>query len=106
MDPARYILAVLFVTALLLGAIWLLRRMNLVGVNKATGIRIIAAQNIGTRERLLVVRFGQEDILLGVTAQSVTRLGSTPADTASMGAASGGLVTSEIDSTRFASRGD
>jgi flagellar biogenesis protein FliO len=37
------------------------------------------------------VRFGQEDILLGVTAQSVTRLGSTP---------------TEVDSTRQASRGD
>jgi len=91
MDPTRYIIAVLFVTGLLLGAIWWLRRLNLVGVNKSSGIRIIAAQNIGTRERLLVVRFGQEDILLGVTAQSVTRLGSTP---------------TEVDSTRQASRGD
>jgi flagellar protein FliO/FliZ len=95
MDPARYILAVLFVTALLLGAIWLLRRMNLVGVNKSTGIRIIAAQNIGTRERLLVVRFGQEDVLLGVTAQSITRLGSAPAETSHSGSSLSGSTVND-----------
>ena len=80
MDPARYIIAVLFVTALLVGAIWWLRRMNLVGV-KSAGIRVIATQNIGTRERLLVVRFGGEDVLLGVTAHSITRLAVSPVDT-------------------------
>jgi flagellar protein FliO/FliZ len=96
MDPTRYIVAVLFVTALLLGAIWWLRRMNLVGVNKTTGIRIIAAQNIGTRERLLVVRFGQEDVLLGVTAQSITRLASTPTEESA----------EKNHSTRSASQGD
>lgn len=96
MDPTRYIVAVLFVTALLLGAIWWLRRMNLVGVNKTTGIRIIAAQNIGTRERLLVVRFGHEDVLLGVTAQSITRLASTPTEEAA----------EKNHSTRSASQGD
>ena len=95
MDPARYILAVLFVTALLLGAIWLLRRMNLVGVNKSTGIRIIAAQNIGTRERLLVVRFGQEDVLLGVTAQSITRLGSAPAESCPSGSLPSGSAVND-----------
>ena len=96
MDPTRYIVAVLFVTALLLGAIWWLRRMNLVGVNKTTGIRIIAAENIGTRERLLVVRFGQEDVLLGVTAQSITRLASTPTEESA----------EKNHSTRSASQGD
>lgn len=92
MDPARYILAVLFVTALLLGAIWWLRRMNLAGVDRRSGLRIIAAQSIGTRERLLVVRFGQEDVLIGVTAHSITRLGSTPIEAA--------------ESTRSAAEGD
>jgi flagellar biosynthetic protein FliO len=105
MDPARYIIAVLFVTALLLGAVWWLRRMNLVGVN-STGIRVLANQNVGTRERLLIVRFGDEDVLIGVTAHSITRLASIPARSSDNQEGAGGEPPVSITSTRHVSRGD
>lgn len=78
MDPVRYIFAIIVVAAALAGSIYLLRRFKLTNSEKHFKISIIGHLSLGTRERLLVVRFGEEDILLGVTAQSITRIAATP----------------------------
>jgi len=41
-------------------------------------IGIVSQTSVGPRERLVVVRFGSEEILLGVTAASITRIAAHP----------------------------
>ncbi len=82
MDPVRYISAIILVAALLALAIWVLRRFNVAGVGVPSRLKVVSHLSVGTREKLLIVRFGNEDVLLGITPHSITRLGSAPADTA------------------------
>jgi flagellar protein FliO/FliZ len=80
MDPVRYISAIILVAALLALAIWVLRRFNVAGVGVPSRLKVVSHLSVGTREKLLVVRFGEEDVLLGITPHSITRLGAVPAD--------------------------
>lgn len=82
MDPIRYITALVLVGGLLALAIWLLRRFNFTQRDTRSRLTIVSHIGVGTREKLVVVRFGNEDILLGITPQSITRLGATPIDVA------------------------
>ncbi|MGA0800592.1 MAG: flagellar biosynthetic protein FliO [Steroidobacteraceae bacterium] len=76
----RYISAIILVAALLALAIWVLRRFNVAGVGVPSRLKVVSHLSVGTREKLLVVRFGDEDVLLGITPHSITRLGAVPAD--------------------------
>ena len=87
-DPVRYISAIILVGALLALAIWLLRRFNLTGMATKAPLTVVGHLSVGTREKLLVVRFGSEDVLLGITPHSITRLGSVPAGTGQLSAES------------------
>jgi len=61
------VLGFLFVTA------WVLRRGGLItGGNSA--IRILAQTQVGTRERLVLVQVGEQQLLVGVTAQQIQLL--------------------------------
>jgi len=65
--------------AVVLVAFWvcarLMRRLDTFGRQRAQhGLRIVATLPIGQRERVLVVQAGDEQILLGVTAQAIERL--------------------------------
>ena len=88
MDPVRYISAIILVGALLALAIWLVRRFNLTGMTTTAPLTVVGHLSVGTREKLLVVRFGSEDVLLGITPHSITRLGSVPAGTGHLSAVS------------------
>jgi len=79
MDPIRYISAIVLVGILLAGAVWLLRRFNLANLGVKPSLSVLSHLNVGTREKLIVVRFANEDVLLGVTPHSITRLGAAPA---------------------------
>jgi flagellar protein FliO/FliZ len=78
MDPVRYITALILVGGLLAAAIWLLRRFNFTQRDLRQSVTIVSHLGVGTREKLVVVRFGDEEILLGITPHSITRLGSVP----------------------------
>jgi len=95
MDPVRYISAIILVAALLALAIWVLRRFNVAGVGVPSRLKVVSHLSVGTREKLLVVRFGEEDVLLGVTPHSITRLGAVPADADSQNA---GRFRAELES--------
>jgi len=81
MDPVRYVGALLLVGGLLAVAIWLLKRLRLssaAGSGKA--LEIISHASLGTREKLVVVRFGSRKVLLGVTPSTISRLAAEPLD--------------------------
>ena len=70
---SQLVLGLLFVIALILFLAWALRRLN--AIPGQTGkMRVVASMPLGTRERAVLVQIGEEQLLLGVTSQSVNLL--------------------------------
>lgn len=83
MDPVRYFGALILVGGLLALAIYLLKRLRLHGsARDRDSLEIIAHASLGTREKLVVVRFAGKRVLLGVTPGSISRLASARLDQA------------------------
>ena len=83
MDPVRYVVSLLVVGALVAAAFWLLARFRRGGLDMTRSVvGIVSQTSVGPRERLVVVRFGSEDILLGVTPGSITRIAACPRERA------------------------
>jgi flagellar protein FliO/FliZ len=78
MDPVRYISGIALVALLLAASAWLLRRFSLRShVRQGSRVEILQTLALGTRERLVVVRFSGKEMLLGVTAHGINRLDET-----------------------------
>src|SRR3569623_3265555 len=55
------------VIAIIAGLAWLMRRMGKLGGVMVGQIRIVSSLSLGTREKLLVVKVGEEQFLIGAT---------------------------------------
>ncbi|OAJ34863.1 flagellar biosynthetic protein FliO [Piscirickettsia salmonis] len=64
----------LLVILLIIGLGIILKRLQQRGFNRQEGIEIIATLAIGSKERLVIVQVGKEQVLLGVTAQHIQTL--------------------------------
>ncbi|MCC5016109.1 MULTISPECIES: flagellar biosynthetic protein FliO [unclassified Legionella] len=53
---------------------WLLRRLNGTGLANTSGFKIIAYLNLGTREKIMLVKVGNRILLLGVASGSINTL--------------------------------
>ena len=72
------------VIGLLLATLVMLKKLGpKVGVGDSGGIKIISVQNLGGRQKLLLVAIETEQVLIGLSPQSITNLGSWPLETAS-----------------------
>jgi flagellar protein FliO/FliZ len=81
MDPVRYVTALLLVGGLLALAIWMLRRFRFGNPDASRStLSITAHASLGAREKLVVVRFGGRDHLIGVTPGSITRIATAETD--------------------------
>ncbi|MDH2431255.1 flagellar biosynthetic protein FliO [Pokkaliibacter sp. MBI-7] len=56
------------------GVVWLMRRWQNGGLAGRKDWRVIAALHLGQKERLLLVQVGDEQFLLGVTANGINQL--------------------------------
>ena len=77
----RLFLVVPLIGALAWGSLWLWKRLQLglpVKPESNRPVRVVDAVTLGTNGRLLVVEFGGEILLLGVSRSGITRLGSGP----------------------------
>jgi flagellar protein FliO/FliZ len=77
MEPAvpsisRLLLGLLAVLALLALCAWLIRRGGLTGQSGL--IKIISQCAVGTRERVVLVQVGEQQLLIGVTPQQISLL--------------------------------
>jgi flagellar protein FliO/FliZ len=92
--------ALVVVLALIPLAMWLLKRLGGGTSGMGTGLRVVTQLPLGMRERIVVVEAGERWLLLGVTATSITRIGTmakgelpvtpgSPAFAALLGAARG-----------------
>jgi flagellar protein FliO/FliZ len=75
----RLFLVVPLIGALAWASLWVWKRVQLglpVKPENSRPVRVIDAVTLGTNGRLLVVEFGGETLLLGVSRSGITRLGS------------------------------
>ena len=68
----RLLLGLLAVLALLLLCAWLVRRGGLTGHSGV--IKVVSQTPVGTRERVVLIQVGEQQLLIGVTAQQISLL--------------------------------
>lgn len=62
------------VLALIFALAWILKRTRIGGPNFSQSIRVIATHPLGYKEKILVVKVGEEQLVLGVSSQQITFL--------------------------------
>ncbi len=74
------LVGLILVLGLILGLAWLLKRMPGVGLGLRANdqLRVVTSLSVGTKERLLVVEVGGEQLLVGVTAGGINTLHRLP----------------------------
>ncbi len=82
---AEYLLRLFLIVPLIGGLAWgslaLWKRVQLglpVKPESSRPVRVVDAVTLGTNGRLVVIDFGGETLLLGVSRSGITRLGSAP----------------------------
>jgi flagellar protein FliO/FliZ len=70
----RVTVAMIVVLAAVLGAAWLARRLRGVSGVPARGLEVLAQVSLGTRERAVLIRVGEHQVLVGVAPGSVRTL--------------------------------
>lgn len=73
MNVGSMILSLLMVLALIILCAFVLKRFNLTqqGVSQ---LKVVTSLSLGTKERVMVVQVGEQQMLIGVTAQQITLL--------------------------------
>lgn len=73
MDAGSMILSLLMVLALIIICALVLKRFNFTQ-QSASQLKIVTSLSLGAKERVVVIQAGEQQLLLGVTAQQVTLL--------------------------------
>lgn len=73
MNPVSMILSLFLVLGLIIVCALIIKRFNLTqqGVNQ---LKVVSTLRLGTKERIIVVQVGEQQLLLGVTNQNITLL--------------------------------
>lgn len=74
----QMVLGLLVVLGLLLGALWLLKRLSQPRGAAAGLMRVVAGVAIGPRERVVILELGSSWLVLGVAPGQVTTLAEIP----------------------------
>jgi flagellar protein FliO/FliZ len=70
----QLLLGLLLVVGLIFALAWLARRVQNAGGGLSQAIRIVASLPLGTRDRLLLVQVGDEQLLLGISPGRISTL--------------------------------
>lgn len=73
MDAGSMILSLLMVLALIIICAFVLKRFNLTQ-QSVSQLRVVTSLSLGAKERVMVVQVGEQQLLLGVSAQQITLL--------------------------------
>jgi flagellar protein FliO/FliZ len=74
----QMLLGLIAVLALLLGTLWLLKRISQPHGAAAGLMRVVAGVAVGTRERVVILELGSSWLVLGVAPGQVTTLAEIP----------------------------
>jgi flagellar protein FliO/FliZ len=78
MSMVQVVLGLGVVLAAIVGCAWLFKRMSHGMIGIPRHLRVVSAVMVGQRERVVIVEMGEEWLVLGVTAQSITLLSTRP----------------------------
>ncbi len=70
----RVVLALGAILALIFAATWVVRRMGYLQFGGNEDFRVVASLAVGQRERLIVVKVGEEQIVVGVAPGRISRI--------------------------------
>jgi flagellar protein FliO/FliZ len=74
----QMVFGLIIVLALLLGAMWLLKRISMPRGPVAGLMRVVAGVAVGSRERVVILELGNSWLVLGVAPGQVTTLAEIP----------------------------
>lgn len=83
-DWLQYLLSFLFVIGLLLTLLYTLRKLqggNLLMRKSTQRMQTLETLSVGTRQKIMLIRIDEREILIGVGAQHMTVLSPWPQDT-------------------------
>ncbi|WP_411572379.1 flagellar biosynthetic protein FliO [Vibrio sp. TH_r3] len=63
--------SLIFVLAVIFALAWLLKKMRVPAMGNQKGLAVIKQIPVGTRERIAVIKAGDEQFLVGITSQSI-----------------------------------
>ena len=91
MDVLRMLGSMALVIALLLAVLWGLKRLQnkMLTASHSGRLQVIETQSIGTRQRIALVRVGDNEVLVGITPTQINALGSWKANNTVQHLASG-----------------
>ncbi len=73
-DVMQWALALIIVLAIFAGLIWLLRKVGGFSIAGKNQLAVISGLSLGMREKLVLVKVGEKQLLLGVTPGRVDKL--------------------------------
>lgn len=73
-DVIQWLLALLLVLAIFGLAVWMLRKSGGLALINNRQLAIVAGLSLGMREKLVLVKVGEKQLLLGVTAGRIDKL--------------------------------
>lgn len=73
-DIITVMVGLLVVVGLIFASAWIVRRFNGGTTANSRVIKVLAVTPLGAKEKLVLAAVGEQQILLGVTPQSITRL--------------------------------
>ncbi|MCK9607128.1 MAG: flagellar biosynthetic protein FliO [Methylomonas sp.] len=73
-DVLQWLLALLIVLVLFGGFIWLLRKSGSLSFAGKSQMSVISGLSVGVREKLVLVKVGEKQLLLGVTPGRIDKL--------------------------------
>ena len=68
---AQLTLSLIAIVALILAISWMMKRLKLAGPRGAGEIAVIDQLSVGPRERIVLVRVGESQVLIGVGASGI-----------------------------------
>jgi len=77
-DWFRYALSIGLVLSLLIGLLWVLRRLKSMQKvsSKTNKLELLETINIGPRQKISLIRVGSHQVLVGITVNQFTALGA------------------------------
>lgn len=71
-------MALILVLGLIVLCVWLMRRFNGLAFVNRSPIKVLSSMPVGTRERILLVAVGEQQLLVGVTPSQIQTLHVLP----------------------------
>ncbi len=70
----NWTLGLIFVLALFLSCVWVMKKMGALPTNIKDGMKIIGGLSLGVREKIILVQIGEKQLVLAVTPGRVEKL--------------------------------